>query len=171
MALINDPLNGRALSILGQLAHAGGDEARAAQFLNAAVRSSIRDSIAVYWLLRKSREAQDYVTAVYCADALLRTRSQAGQYVMPLLVEMAEKAGAGATLKSTLFNNPPWRSSFLSAMAQRASDPRATLELLLALKETSAPPTAAELAAYVNALMHAERIRARLLRVAAVSSL
>ena len=89
LALINYLLNGRALSILGQLAHASGDEARAAQFLNAAVRISIRDSVAVYWLLRKSCEAQDYATAVYCADALLDNvlAGRAGRTV--LLVEMA----------------------------------------------------------------------------------
>ncbi len=153
LALSNDPLNARALSILGQLAHMAGDEARAATFLNAAAQRSIRESVAIYWLMRKSHEAKDFASAVYCADALLRTRSQAGQYVMPMLVELAENSDATGALKKTLLKNPPWRSSFLSALAQRASDPRATLELVLAIKEAGAPLSADEFRSFVNALI------------------
>ena len=153
LALTNDPLNARALSILGQLAHMAGDEVGVANFLRAAAGRSIRESAAVYWLMRKSFESRDYTTALYCADILLRTRSQANEYVMAVLLHMAENEQTMGMLRDAVLNNPPWRSQFLSVHAQYASDPRAPLELLLTLRDTPAPPTATDLRNYVNALI------------------
>src|SRR5262245_5899687 len=153
MALSNDPLDARGLSILGELAHMAGDESAVEKFLGAASGRGIRESGAVYWLLRTSYDNRDYATALYCADVLLRTRSQAGEYVMPMLVHMAENEQANRELKAAVLNNPPWRSHFLAAHAQSASDPRAPLELLLAMRETRTPPTEADLRNYVNALI------------------
>jgi len=153
LALANDPINARALGILGQLAVAAGEEADVAKFLHAAARRSIRESLAVYWLMWKSYEDRDYATAIYCADALLRTRSQAAAQVMPILIHMAENSSASGELTKTLLNNPPWRSNFLSSLGQKAKDPRVTLELLLALRETSTPPKAEDVRNYVNALI------------------
>ena len=47
-ALFNDPLNARALRILGQLALAGSDEEQAEKLLQAAAQRSLRESVAVY---------------------------------------------------------------------------------------------------------------------------
>ena len=152
-ALANDPLNARALSILGQLAHMVGDEAGVAKFLSAAARRSIRQSAAIYWLMRKSYDSRDYATALYCADVLLRTRSQTSEHVMPILLDMAEHEQANNELRRAVLNNPPWRSNFLAAHARYASDARAPLELLLAMRETSTPPTAVDLRTYLEALI------------------
>ena len=152
-ALANDPLNARALSILGQLAHMVGDEAGVAKFLRAAAGRSIRESAAVYWLMRKSYDSRDYITALYCADVLLRTRSQTSEYVMPVLLHIAGIEQANHELRSTVLSNPPWRSDFLVAHARYAPDPRAPLELLLAMRETSTPPTAVELRNFLDALI------------------
>src|SRR5262249_34640918 len=73
VALANDPLNARGLSLLGQLAHMAGDEERVAKFLGAAASRSLHESAAVYWVMQKSYDSHDYATALYCADALLRT--------------------------------------------------------------------------------------------------
>jgi hypothetical protein len=153
LALANDPLNARALSILGQLANAAGDADRTADFLHAAAQRSVRESVAVYWRMRKSYESRDYATAIYCADALLRTRSQAGSYAMPALLQVAENKAASGELTKALFDNPPWRANFLASLAQKAADPRTALELLMALRETTAPPTPEELRSYFNALI------------------
>jgi hypothetical protein len=153
VALASDPLNARALSVMGQLAYAAGDEAGMARFFQAAARRSIRESVALYWLMRKSYETRDYATALYCADALLRTRSQAASYVMPVLLHMAENRSANGGLKQALIDNPPWRPSFLSLLGQKAADPRATLELLLAIRETTNPPTMMELRNFIGSLI------------------
>jgi hypothetical protein len=153
LALANDPLNARGLSLLGQLAHMAGDEAGVAKFLSAAAQRSLRESAAVYWLMQTSYDSRDYATALYCADALLRTSSQVSEYVMPILLGIAESTQGRNDLKSAVLNNPPWRSSFLTAYAQYASDPRASLELLLATRETPTPPTTIDLSNYLNALI------------------
>jgi hypothetical protein len=153
LALANDPLNARGLSLLGQLAHMAGDEAAVANFLRAAAVRSLRESAAVYWLMQASYDNRDYATALYCADALLRTSSQVSEYVMPVLLGMAESAQGRNDLKSAVLNNPPWRSNFLTAYAQYASDPRASLELILATRETPTPPTTIDLTNYLNALI------------------
>ena len=63
-ALAQDPLNAHALRILGQLADAADNEAAAARFMQAAVHRSLRESVAVFWLMRESFERKDYATAV-----------------------------------------------------------------------------------------------------------
>lgn len=153
LALSNDPLSARAATILGQLAHLAGDQARVEKFFRAAAGRSIRESLAVYWLMRKSYEERDYAAAFGHADALMRTRAQAETYVIPILVRMAERKTSNKELTEALLGNPPWRSVFLRHLAQKASDPRAALELLLAIKATATPPTPGDLQAYVHALI------------------
>ena len=151
MAITNDPLSARPLSILGELAYASGDQAGVQKYLSAAARRSIRESGAVFWRLHQSYEGKDYAAAVASADALLRTRSQAGEHVMPVLVHMAQNPGARAELEKVLFANPPWRSRFIAALAQKANDSRAALDLLFALRTTDAPPSAQDLRNVINA--------------------
>jgi hypothetical protein len=153
MALTNDPLTGRGLSLLGELAHMAGDEAAVAKLLGAAAGRGIRETAAVYWLMRTSYDNRDYATALYCADVLLRTRSQASADVMAVLVHMAENEQANSEVKAAVLSNPPWRANFLSAYARYAVDPRASLELLLAMRDTRTPPTDADLRNFVNALI------------------
>ncbi len=153
LALGNDPLNARALRILGQVADGARDEERVAKFMRAAARGSIRESAAVYWLMRKSYEKGDYAATIHWADVLLRTRSQIGQYVMPTLVRLSEYRNASDELKKVLANNPPWRSAFLAAIASGGSDPRTPLEFLLALREGADPPSANDLRTYLNAMI------------------
>lgn len=153
LALVGDPLNARAPSILGQLAHAANDETAAGKFFRAAAHRSIRERVAVYWMMQKSYESRDYAAAVFHADALLRTLSHASRDLMPFLVQMAENKDASDELKKTLLGNPPWRSSFLSVLAQTAADPRTTLDILLAMRNTSTPPTTEDVRNYVKALI------------------
>jgi hypothetical protein len=72
---------------------------------------------------------------------------------MPTLLQLAENKTASGELKTVLLGNPPWRSQFLAALASKAADARAPLELLLAIKDTRTPPTAGDLQSYVSALI------------------
>lgn len=157
LALINDPLNARAASILGQLADLQGEETKAEQFFRLAAQRSIRERVASYWLMQKGLEGRDFASAVYHADTLLRTRSQATRYVLPVLMEIAEMKDGADVLQKVLLTNPPWRSSFLAAYAQTAADPRAVLELLLALRASPAPAAVADLRNYIQALMQRQQ--------------
>jgi hypothetical protein len=153
LALERDPLNARALRLLGQLADADGDEARASEFMHAAVQRSIREGVAVYWLMQERYKKADYRAALAFADTLLRTRSQVLPHVLPVLAGAAENPAAKEALKQLLAENPPWRSAFLAALPRGVTDARTPLEYLLALRETAAPPATADLGPYLGLLV------------------
>jgi hypothetical protein len=153
LALARDPVNARALRLLGQLALRQGDEARAERFMTGAVRASVRESVAVHWLMQRKFDQRDYAQALALADTLLRTRSQILPYVVPTLARMAEIPAAKEKLKELLATNPPWRSQFFVALPRAVSDARTPLELLLSLREATEPPHASDLRSYLDVLI------------------
>ena len=155
LALAGDPLNARALRILGQIADGTGDDTKAAQFMQAAADRSWSASGAIYWLILKSFEKGDYATALRYTDAFLRKRPQFMAQAMPVLVRIAENQDENAVgaLKALLAGNPPWRSSFFSNLHGTMTDARTPLQLLLGAKETTSPPTIADLGGYLNFLV------------------
>jgi tetratricopeptide (TPR) repeat protein len=153
-ALLEEPLNARALRILGQLADKAGDKDRAWQFMQAAVRYSVNESYAVTWLTDRSLEKGDYEGALRYSDILLRTNPQFLYFVMPALVTIAGDKGANAKLVELLLANPPWRSRFFGAFASSGiPDARMPLELLVALKGSPNPPSADDLRGYLSFLI------------------
>ena len=78
-ALMHDPLNARALRILGQLEAAEKNEATASKLMNAAAQLSLHESVAVYWSMLAAAEAKNYKTTIYYADVLLRTIPELSQ--------------------------------------------------------------------------------------------
>jgi len=152
-ALVNDPLNARALRVLGQAATAAGNGADASKFMRTAARLSLHESIAVYWMMRKSMEAGDNEAAISYADALLRTDPSSIPYVAPALAHLAEQRASSGLVKAVLEKNPPWRDLFFSYLPDSISDARTPLELLLALKNSKAPPDASIVDQYVKVLV------------------
>ena len=148
-ALIRDPLNAGALRILGQVA----DAKDASKLMQAAVRRSIRESIAVYWLMQKSTNEGDFASALHYADILLRTQSNITPLLMPTLAKIVESRPPGDVLKALLVHNPPWRAQFFQDLPTAVGDPRALLEIFLALRGTPAPPTSYELGQYLHFLI------------------
>jgi hypothetical protein len=152
-ALQQDPLNARAFRLLGQLSSLGSDEEQTRALMEAAVRRSKLESIAVNWMLRKSYVDQDYRAALGYADILLRTRSRGIDVAMPVLGKIAEIPSGKYELKQLLKTDPPWRELFFRQLLSTVTDARTPLELLLDLKDTSTPPTKLDLAAYLNFLV------------------
>jgi hypothetical protein len=152
-ALARAPLNSRALRILGQLAEADSDDQEAAKFMGAAEEITRHENYASYWLLRESVVKHDYKSAVYYADVLLRTNAQSSSYVVPLLAQISEDTAGAPFVKAILADNPPWRRTFLTQMPQSVTDARTPLDLLLALQNSSVPPTAEDLGPYMNLLV------------------
>ena len=152
-ALAQDPLNARAFRILGQISEHTSDEMQTQKLMQAAVRRSLLESIAVYWMMRKSFQDQNYKAALRYADILMRTRPQALGPIMPIMGKMAELPEASADLKSLLSTNPPWRPQFLSSVPNAISDARTPLDILLSLKDTANPPTAKDLRPYLDFLI------------------
>ncbi len=104
LALATDPLNARALRLLAQLAPT---EERAGRLMQAAAQRSIGESIAVFHSLRQAYGKGNYETALYYADALLRTRSQYEPRVIPFVARLAEIGEANAHLKRCWRPIPP----------------------------------------------------------------
>jgi hypothetical protein len=151
-ALMHDPLNARALRILGELKAADKDDDAAAKFMNAAAQLSLHETAAVYWSMRAAAAAKDYKTTIYYADVLLRTLPRLDKYVIPILAKVTEDQ-SNEPLQPLLDNNPPWRGRFFAALPDSVEDPRTPLGLLLGLKTSSTPPTTAEIASYVEFLI------------------
>lgn len=154
-ALLRDPLNHRALRILGQLADAEGDRPSARQLMQAAAQRSLRATYAVYWLMFDSFNRHDYAGSVDYADLLLRKRPQLYNVTYPLLAQIAEsqdKSGHKA-LTSALAADPVWRSAFLRHVPEYVHDARTPFSLLRALKDSSSPPDNAEINAYLDFLI------------------
>jgi hypothetical protein len=153
-ALIEDPLNTRGLRILGQLAAQGEDRDQAAKLMRLAARLSLHESAALFWVMSDSFEKKDIASALFYADALLRTRPQLDKHIVPMLARLAEDEEAGDGLKRLLAANPPWRARFFAGLPASIADARTPLDLLLSLKSTATPPTAAELRGYLNFLIN-----------------
>jgi hypothetical protein len=153
-ALLSDPLNAQALRILGQIAELSKDEPRSSQFMQASVRRSLNESLAVIWLMYRSAERRDYAASIYYADVLLRTRPQlASEVVVPVLGRIAEQKEAAVAFKEMLSRDLPWRAQFFDALPNSITDARTPLDLLMALKHSPRPPTVAELRSYLNFLI------------------
>ena len=152
-ALMRDPLNARALRVLGQVADAGGNNADVLKFMTAATKVSLHENIAVYWMMRKSAEGGDYKTAVFYADALLRTNPGLAPIVVPLLAHFAELPASKELVNQALESNPPWRNAFFEYLPSGISDARTPLDLLLALRTSPAPPDAKEIDDYLGILI------------------
>lgn len=152
-ALTRDPLNARALRVLGQLADISKDDPDALKFMNAAVRVSLHETIGVYWLMLKSTEAGDYKTAIAYADALMRTAPDMATYVVPVLAHFAADKAASDSVKAVIDSNPPWRKLFFALLPQSVADARTPLNLLVSLKTTATPPTSEEVGHYLQALI------------------
>jgi hypothetical protein len=152
--LRNDPLNSKALRVLGQLSDGNTDKNQTRQLMQAAIRRSLRESTAVYYMMQDSYFRQDYEAALRYADVLLRTRPQVADQVMPMLGELAEKREGNWKLKQLLATNPPWRGQFFASLPSVTSDARTPLDLLLGVKDKSAPPTANELNPYIDFLVN-----------------
>jgi hypothetical protein len=151
-ALARDPLNVRALRLLGQLALETRDEEAADRLMAAAARRSLRESPALYWLMHRSYARKDPAGAIGYADALLRSRTRSGPYVMPLLGRMLAQKEAREPLIQALSANPPWRSKLFASLEKNVPDARAPLDVLMALEDSSAPATQREIASYLDFL-------------------
>src|SRR5262249_22150472 len=123
------------------------------QFMQAASRRSLHESIAVYWMMRNSTEHGDYKAAIRYADTLLRIDPHVARYVMPILGRIAEIESARGELRQVLAASAPWRPTFFSLLPENVSDARTPLAVLLSLNDTAAPPAAADLNSYLNFLI------------------
>lgn len=151
--LVKDPMSAHAYRILGQVASKEGDDVQAERFMKEAVKRSMRETIAVHWLLRRAIETQDYTTAAKHLDIFLRTDPQLLEAVLPSFAQVAEAPEGSAAVKDILARNPAWRRNVLWFLPTAVRDARTPLDLLMYLKRTPHPPTTPEIQAYLSFLI------------------
>jgi hypothetical protein len=151
LAIRNDPLNARAFGILAQISDTGTDKDQTRRLMQAAERRSLHETLAVFWMMLVSYQNEDYHAALSYADVLLRTSPGLFSAAMPILGSIAE--AKNPELKQLLATNPPWRPEFLHLLPAYITDARTPLEILLSLKDSRTPPTAADLESYLDFLV------------------
>jgi hypothetical protein len=152
-ALATEPLNAHAYRVLAQLAEVEHDPSKTEKLMQAAARHSLSEAIAAEWMMRKSFENKNYSATAFYADIFLRAHPQYMDFALPALTRMAENKEAAREIEKLLAANPPWRPKFFSGLDKVISDARVPLDLFLKLKDTTAPPTTAELGSYLSFLL------------------
>jgi hypothetical protein len=124
------------------------EKAKAYRLINLAANRSPLDGPSHTWRMNYRLLTGDYAGAWEDADDLLRQDPGRLGGLMPVLI-FAASAGPEA-LTARLATNPPWRSAFLTLLAQKAQDPAVDFRLLSGLADAKAPPTNEEAEAYFN---------------------
>ena len=156
-AVLSDPQDARAFRILGQLAILDGDAARTRTLLRAAVARSLTEPVAVSWLMLDRIEDRDAAGAARLLDILLRVRPLLYFEALPAAVNLLGLPGGTAQLAALLGREPPWRDAMLRTLPNRVVQPMQILDLLLAMRDTPAPPRPEDMKAYLNLLMQRGR--------------
>lgn len=162
MALATDPLDGRALRVLGAVAELNSDRPRALQLMQIAARRAPRDAPAQFWLAINALADRDLSGAIERLDRLLRFEPGALQNAFPVLATIATNRVGARALAPFLVRSPNWRAEFMSHVIQQAPDVRDLLHLAAAIDKSGGQLTPVEFDLYQGRLITAgdwERLR------------
>jgi hypothetical protein len=149
-ALGTDPLNAEAYTLLGAVTH---EPERVRMLMREAFNRSRRESAALLWLLNESFYQKDYRLALDYSDLLIRTRPELADYVMSYLARTAEDADGFPLVANALAKKPSWREQFFEVLSRSTLQAGTPFRLMISLKAEGAPPSAKELAPYLDALI------------------
>src|SRR5437870_4959498 len=156
-ALLSDPLDSRALSLLGLVAERKGDLARAELLMSLAAARSWRNPAPHFWLFAQAIRRGKFEEALAQSDGLLRVSPQYEATIFPVLTLFGTDPGALAALEGALAANPPWRRSFLVSAVVNGVNDRLMTQLYQSLIHSRQPPTADEMKPYLDRLILAGR--------------
>jgi hypothetical protein len=152
-ALLSDPLDSRALSVLGFVAERKSDLARAETLMSLAAARSWRNPAPHVWLFAQAIRRGKFEEALAQADGLLRVYPQYEETIFPVLTVFGTDPGALAALEGALAANPPWRRSFLGGVIVNGANDRLMTQLYQSLIHSRQPPTADEMRPYLDRLL------------------
>jgi tetratricopeptide (TPR) repeat protein len=156
-ALLFDPLDSRALSLLGYVAEGKGDPARAEALMSLAAARSWRNPAPHVWLFAQAIRRGQFEEALAQADGLLRVYPKYEETLFPVMTVFGTDPGALAALEGALAANPPWRRSFLARAIVNGANDRLMTQLYQSLIHSRQPPTADEMKPYLDRLILAGR--------------
>ncbi len=152
-ALRLDPLAPRALTYLGWIAEREGNAPQAVALMELAGERALRDAIAQGWLVNHAISRGDFAGALPHLDAILRTQPEALDLAVPLLAAFITDPRGAAPLVRLIGTDPPWRASFLNAVASRIVDRAALGRFYADLQAGPHPPSQQELQPYLDRLV------------------
>src|SRR5262245_57843057 len=156
-ALVSNPVDSRALSLLGLVAERKGDLARAEALMSLAAARSWRNFAPHVWLFAQAVRRGKFEEALAQADGLLRVSPQYEETIFPVLTLFGTDPAALAALEKALAANPPWRRWFLGGAIVNGANDRLMTQLYQALIHSRQPPTADEMKPYLDRLILAGR--------------
>ena len=116
-ALRANPLDGRPLRVLAQVAEHQGNDKRAYQLFTQAAKLSPRDMTSHIWLLEYALRNQQAKPAVVHLDALLRVKPSLMESLLPQAIALAVNPAVQDAMVEQLALNPPWRRHLLMGLA------------------------------------------------------
>ena len=152
-AVVTDPLDADAISLLGLAAAVRGDTDDADGLMRVAAARSLRETGAEMWLFERALQRADFAAAIASADTIMRTQPDVGNEVYPSLVELSSDAAGQAAMIGALARDPPWRGWFLEQLPQTPDGLAIADPLLAGLAKTAAPTRTAELDPYLEKLV------------------
>lgn len=152
-ALLADPMDGVAYRLLADVARARGQPAEALQRYELAAQRAPRDLPSHGWLAAHYLQAGDYARLLAHIDALLRVEPELSRQIYPDLVRIAAMPPAQPSLLHVLQRQPPWRSGFVTLLAQTVPDARSIAPLMEQLRHGTHSLADNELAAWLDRLI------------------
>jgi hypothetical protein len=150
-ALADNPFSPDAFTLLARASQEKGDNGEAALLMTWASEIDRRDLESQLWLLDQDLRNARTPEALERVDILLRGQppqvlDRLTPTLAPILTSEAYRSGFGALLRA----NPPWRSFWLRQMLAHSDDLSGLNKLFDSMQAEDNPPTAAELAAFLN---------------------
>ncbi|NEX94882.1 hypothetical protein [Caulobacter sp. 17J65-9] len=139
-ALLAQPLNVRALRVLGVAVGRRGDNQHADDLVTQAGNWSLRDGPAHVWLVDRRLRQGDFASAFAHADALMRRKPELQPHFFKLLsTAAAEDRRALAPIAERLVHQPAWREPFLQNLASTPKGLESAATLAVMLQSSRAP--------------------------------
>lgn len=130
-ALKNQAVNAKALRVLGYVADAKGESARAEKYVRMAAKLSRREPGAQLWLIEAAARSGDASTTLAHYDIALRTKPDTQAILFPRLLSAIEDPKIRSALKPFIRSDSNWAESFFSYANTNSKDLPVLVALIL----------------------------------------
>ena len=141
-ALESQPINPKALRILGYMEDAGGNSGKAETYIRMAAKLSRREPGAQLWLIEAAARQGDIRQTLVHYDIALRTKPDTQTILFSRLVGAIEDPEIRAALKPYIRSDNGWGPSFLSFAINNSKDLPVLASLILETGGLSDPEEA-----------------------------
>lgn len=129
-----EPLNSNAIRALGFVNDLQGRMDDARRFMEVAVRRSMHDEEARYWLLVDALRQQNIDLALTQLDLFYRGFARARPRILTAFAALADHPQGQAAMIEALKADPPWRNRFLRTYPANTKDDRNPMQIIVALR-------------------------------------